>query len=219
MTDTLDAASILFPNDVPAASRPPEWFKAEQSAAEQRLMGGAQKKPDPAAVLFPNEGPKDTTINPDDPVEKQIFKDETRNNVADYERTVSGELNAVLISAVQDGNTEQADEIRTAITGLSSDFAKAGTDQQTLTDALRIVKGDSIVLPTHEQIEVEYEQRLSELPEMGVSDDDLRIARQFVSDLEVVSPGLKRSLEISGKGNDPKLIKMAIAEARRRNYR
>lgn len=43
-------------------------------------------------------------------------------------------------------------------------------------------------------------------------------ARALIRDLDLVPPGLIHSLNASGAGNHPKIIKAAIAEARRRGY-
>ena len=49
-------------------------------------------------------------------------------------------------------------------------------------------------------------------------DADLNAARQLIADLDKLTPGLIDSLEASGAGNNPRLIRTAISEARRRGY-
>jgi hypothetical protein len=53
----------------------------------------------------------------------------------------------------------------------------------------------------------------------GIADADINLARRFVADLETVSPGTIATLERTGAGNDLRLIRKAIAEAKRRGYR
>lgn len=227
MTDTPDAASILFPSEVRTSSAPPEWFTVQRNAAEARLagIGHGDKLDAQAAAMFPNEGPKSEAPRPAgddaDDTAKVLFKDDVfgEGDVSAYEQTVGGELDTAVLDAIKNGEPERADDLHVAIDGLTQNFAKAGTDREEITEAFRIVKGDSLELPSAEQIEADYQKRLQELPELGISHDDLRIARQLISDLETVSPGVKRTLEISGKGNDPKLIRMVVAEAKRRKYR
>jgi hypothetical protein len=49
--------------------------------------------------------------------------------------------------------------------------------------------------------------------------DDISAAQAFIRDLEVIAPGTIASLERTGAGNDPRLVRSAIKEARRRGYR
>ncbi|RUU85473.1 hypothetical protein EOB59_31980 [Mesorhizobium sp. M7A.F.Ca.MR.176.00.0.0] len=60
---------------------------------------------------------------------------------------------------------------------------------------------------------------MSELAASGVAEGDISIARRFIADMELVSPGVVASLERHGAGNDPRLVRAAIKEAKRRGYR
>jgi len=60
---------------------------------------------------------------------------------------------------------------------------------------------------------------MNELTAEGISDADLDAARRFISDVEKIAPGTISTLEATGSGNDPRLIRKAIAEAKRRDYR
>jgi hypothetical protein len=77
----------------------------------------------------------------------------------------------------------------------------------------------SLEPPTDEAIQAEYGTVSAQLQAEGVTEGDLSAARAFIRDLDAVSPGLIDSLHFSGAGNDAKLVRAAIKEARRRGYR
>ena len=52
--------------------------------------------------------------------------------------------------------------------------------------------------------------------EMNNDHHNLGAARRLIDHPEERAPGNKASLEFSGAGNDPRLIRLAIKEARRR---
>lgn len=95
------------------------------------------------------------------------------------------------------------------------------TDPATIKEAFAIVRdsAETFQPPTPEQLEAGYAAGMAELTASGVTEADLRVARQFVRDLEIVSPGVVASLEIHGAGSDPRLVRAAIKEAKRRGYR
>jgi hypothetical protein len=61
-----------------------------------------------------------------------------------------------------------------------------------------------------------YASSMALLQSEGVTVADLNTARAFVGDLDIVAPGTIASLQLSGAGNDPRLIRAAIKEAQRR---
>ncbi|ESX70659.1 hypothetical protein NKI54_09955 [Mesorhizobium sp. M0663] len=220
----IDHASILFPNDAP--SKPasvPEWAQAQHAAAEQRLTGN-HGKPDPAAAaMFPSERKAEASppAGKDDDAASILFRDDAARKDVDYERAVGGELDQFTLDAMKDGDTERASALKAATAALSEDFRASGTDTATIEEAFTIVRqsADSFSPPTPEQIEAGFAASMTELTSAGVTDADLTIARQFIRDLELVSPGVVASLERHGAGNNPKLVRAAIKEAKRRGYR
>ncbi|NKB83747.1 hypothetical protein HED51_11340 [Ochrobactrum grignonense] len=99
------------------------------------------------------------------------------------------------------------------------DMRAAGTDAGDLKEAFEIVRHSAgMVPPTHEQREASFNEGMTAVQQSGISDADLSAARQFIADLEIVSPGVVRSLNAHGAGNDIRLIRKAVAEARRRGY-
>lgn len=80
-------------------------------------------------------------------------------------------------------------------------------------------QADSIVEPTPEQAAERMSEGLEACYAEGITDADLGLARRFIADLEVVSPGTIDTLNRTGAGNDIRLIRKAVAEARRRGYR
>jgi hypothetical protein len=87
--------------------------------------------------------------------------------------------------------------------------------------ALDIVKerqGDTITEIPPEKIEAEMATGMAALADEGVTDADLGLARRFVADLEIIAPGTIASLSLTGAGNDLRLVRAAIREAKRRGY-
>lgn len=216
MSDAPDAAHVLFPNDAPTKVAP-EWFVAQHAAAEQRLAGMG----DPAAAMFPNEKPRGEADKPagdDIDAAKVLFKDDTVKFDA---APVDQFFNGFAVSAAADGDIERSHELQAAGDALVADFKSAGADAADLSAALDIVKerqGDTIAEITPEKIEAEMSTGLAALADEGVTNADLGLARRFVADLEIVAPGTIASLERSGAGNDLRLVRAAIREAKRRNY-
>lgn len=207
MSDDTEAAHVLFPNDAPTT--PPEWFKADQSAAEQRLMrraeppAQAQQRDDTARLAGPDAAEK-------------LFGSESG---ADYDKLVSGELDHFTLSAMQDGDTERADALKHATSALADDMRAAGTEAGTLSEAFEIVRQSAGMTElTHDQREASFSSGMTAVQEANISNADLSAARSFIRDLDRVSPGVIDSLRAHGAGNDIRLIKKAVAEARRRGY-
>jgi hypothetical protein len=211
---TIDA-SILFPNDKPAGSRePPEYFKAERAAAESRLMG-SQKRDDAAEGVRPADGKE----GDGDPA-KTLFPDDAAHKDVNYERVVGGELDQAALDAIKDGDADRADAIKHARDALATDFQSAGSDPADVEEALTIVRQSAgLELPTPAAREQQMSDAMAELTASGVTDADLNATRAFVRDLEIVAPETIASLERYGAGNNPRLVRKAIAEAKRRGYR
>lgn len=220
----IDAASILFPNDVPSKPpQAPDWYQAQRSAAEQRLSGTHDKPDAAAAAMFPSERKADANppAGEKTDVAAALFKDDAARKDVDFERVVGGELDQVTLDAMKDGDSERASALKAATAALSEDFRSAGTDPASIQEAFQIVRqsADSLSPPTREQIEEGFATSMAELTASGVTEADFGVARQFIRDLETVSPGVVASLERHGAGNDPRLVRAAIKEAKRRGYR
>jgi hypothetical protein len=224
MTDDAHIAHILFPNDAPKSQQAPDWFKAGHAAAEQRLAGqqhgGAAAKVqavgnggNPASPA----GSADET-KPDDA--SVLFADKAASFDA---QAVTEIFDGFANSAISDNDGgERARAIGAAKDGLIADAKAHGMDATELSEAMAVVKerqADSIVEPTPEQAEQRMTEALDVCRDEGITDADLGLARRFIADLEVVSPGTIATLERSGAGNDLRLIRAAIKEARRRGYR
>lgn len=221
----IDHASILFPNDA-VPSKPaqmPEWAQVRHAAAEQRLVGNHGKPDAAAAAMFPNERKAEAPppAGKDDDAASILFKDDAARKDVDYERAVGGELDQFTLDAMKEGDAERASALKQATAALSEDFRASGTDPASIQEAFTIVRqsADSLSPPTPEQIEAGFVSGMAELTASGVTEADVGLARRFISDLELVSPGVVASLERHGAGNNPKLVRAAIKEAKRRGYR
>ncbi|MES0042620.1 hypothetical protein [Mesorhizobium sp. M0091] len=219
----IDAASILFPNDV--LSKPaqaPDWYSAQRSAAEQRLTGTHGKPDAAAALVFPTEKVEaPLPAGKDDDAASILFRDDAALQGVDFERVVGGELDQFTLDAIKNGESERANDLKAATAALSEDFRAAGTEPATIEEAFTIIRqsADSFSPPTPEQIEAGFVAGMAELTGSGVAESDIGIARRFIADMEIVSPGVVASLERHGAGNDPRLVRAAIKEAKRRGYR
>lgn len=196
-----DTASILYPDDPPRSSETPEYVKVEHAAAEARLMrstpGDGAQEPDTAAKLYGDD--KDHA----DPV---------------AEKGVSSFFNQHALNAGQDGDSERAAELGAAEKALMADMREAGTSTADFGEALSIINdnlaNDPALLAARQDETMAMLQR-----DIGPSfAADLDAARAFIRDLDKVAPGTIYSLERSGAGSDPRLIRKAISEARRRGY-
>lgn len=233
--------SVLFPSDA-GPSQAPEWFKARQAEAEARLSGRHDRPSAQANALFPTDAtgqapapqrPAAPQAKPNDPTAANLFptegqkpqrmSDEGFQDLKAYDaKAVTSYIEGFAGSAIAEGDTERAQELQSAGAALTQDFAKAGTDPADLTEAFAIVKerhADTAFGPVpEEKLVADYNATMSSLAEEGVSIADIDAARAFIADLELVAPGTMHTLEATGAGNDARLIRKAIAEARRRGY-
>ncbi|MBM7330734.1 hypothetical protein JS562_48085 [Agrobacterium sp. S2] len=211
----IDPAHVLFPSDAPKLDASLDFNGIAKGAAEARLMRQADPN---AANVFPGDAakPDQTAGNDDDDIAAKLFKDDAK---ADYEKLMDGELDQYTLGAIQDGDRERADALKYASRSLAEDFRTAGTDATELKEAFEIVRHSAgMVPPTHEQREASFNEGMAAVQAAGISDADLSAARAFIRDLETVSPGVVASLNAHGAGNDIRLIRKAVAEARRRGY-
>lgn len=216
----LDAASILFPND--AVTKP----QAPAAEAPQPSKTSRDDAAIAAATLFPNEGKATATQQPGgdntDPA-SMLFKDDVTEFDA---KRVEGFFFGFANSAAADGDIERAHELYAASENLIANFKEAGTDAKDASEALDIIRerqGDTLGGPlSDERLAEAYEKGMGALLETYADADalnaDLSKAQAFIRDLEKIAPGTMASLEATGAGSDPRLIRAAIKEAKRRGY-
>ncbi len=206
-----EAAYTLFPNDAPP-DKVPDWYEARRDAAEVRLSGthsadagseqnrsaGNDGADDAATTLFKNDAVKF------DPAPVKDF------------------MSGFAQSAIADGAIDRAQALEAAGEALVTNFSQAGTSAAEVHEALDIVRerqGDTMTGPVSaEKAQAEFSETMATLSAEGVTQSDIGLAQAFIHDLEVVAPGTIASLEATGAGNDPRLIRKAIAEAKRRGY-
>ncbi|MEZ0170768.1 hypothetical protein [Microvirga sp. TS319] len=196
---------------------------------------------DAASVLFPNDTPSKPIEVPDGPVqvhraEQRLATDPARDNAGDTASqlfstegkpfeggAVTDFFDGFALSAAGDGDTDRASALQSASEALVSDFKSAGTDSADLAEAFAIVKerqADTMAGPVSaEKLQEDFASAMASLETDGVTIADIDLARRFVADLERKAPGTMASLEATGAGNDPRLIRKAISEAKRRGYR
>lgn len=210
-SDTPDPAHILFPNDAPPKA-PPESFIVQHAQAEARLLG-SQKKDDPAAS---------SPAEKDKPDAASVLFKEDAAKAAEFDGKVMTEFaQGFALSALSDGDLDRSRAINAAGEALAEDFRTAGTATADASEALAIVKDrmSAIGGPSLESIAAEYETSIAAVRDEGISDAELNAARTMIRDMEIVAPGTIATLERSGAGNDLKLIRKAVSEAKRRGYR
>ena len=217
----LDPAYMLFPSDAPAGV--------------QTILSGKDTAPavdQSANLVFPNDAPAapqrdtpgagHTAQKPADadiagklfPSEADRFDDAPINSFFD----------GFSLSALSDGDSERAGELQSARDAFIADAKKAGADARELSAALDIVKenqGNNFGSIDPDKAEAAFAESTSLMrQELGDTfDADIGIARAFILDLEKIAPGTIASLERTGAGNDPRLIRSAIREAKRRGYK
>jgi hypothetical protein len=203
-----DPAHILFKNDVPKAAAQSPVASAPTAAVPLTGSNG-----DPA----PNAGPADAA-KPD--VAAVLFKDDATDLGA---KAVTEILGGFANSAISDGDGgERSRAIEAARDGLLADAKAHGMDTEELSEAMAIVKerqSDSITEPTPDVAEQRMAEALETCRAENISDADLSLARRLIADIEKVAPGTVATLERTGSGNDIRLIRKAVAEAKRRGYR
>lgn len=215
MSDETEAAYILFGADKPKSAEPPDWYKADQAAAESRLM-----RVEPSArAQAAQDGSKPDQPASAGPAADAAEKLFTSESGTDYGQLVSGELDAYTLGAIQDGDTERSEALKHATSALAEDMRTAGTEPATLGEAFEIVRQSAGMVPlTAEQREESFAAGMAAIQSERITEPDLSAARAFIRDLDRVSPGVVDSLRAHGAGNDIRLIRNAIAEARRRGY-
>jgi len=199
-------------------------FPTEGGAPNRQSEGDAGARPNlntdrAAATMFPSDaGRTDGPARPAAGEPPALFKDAPEFDARPVEAFMSGFAQ----SAIADGDLGRADALAAAGEALVADFKAAGTDGYFVSDALDIVRerqGDTLAGPVPvERLEADMASALETLATEGISDAELNAARALISDLDRVAPGTVESLIATGAGNDLRLVRMAVAEAKRRGY-
>lgn len=231
--------NVLFPSDAPTST--PDWFRVRQAEAQARLSGQHDRSDVQANTLFPTDAAATPpalrrtaapSAPPADDVAAKLFSTEGKQeritpdgfqDAKTYDaKSLTSFVDGFAGSALAEGDTERAQALRDAGDALKRDFSKAGTDPADLTEALDIVKdrqSDTAFGPVNEErLVADFNESMTALAEEGVSLADIDAARAFVRDLELIAPGTIATLEATGAGNDARLIRKAVAEAKRRGY-
>ncbi len=193
--------NALYPDDVPSGPAP-----ARSAGPVTRQVGATE------AVLYPDDQPKDAArAKPqgDDEPATLTYADAAKFDA----RELTSFFDQTALAAIQDGDRERAAELGQAGKALVDEFATAGTPSETVSDALRAYQDAAYsgVTEAPEAIMAQLSQ------EFGPSlEADLAAARQLIIELDRKAPGLIDDLNATGAGNDPRIIRAAISEARRR---
>lgn len=209
-----DPSHTMFPNDAPLQGFQP------------RHTPPAQPDDDAAATLFPADAarPQRPAQAPQRPAPSDadaaaaIFKTEPAPKVDTSSATDFFE--GLATSAEADGLTEQALALRDAGDALAEDFANAGTDPGELHDVFRLMREAQSNLVggamSAERIAATRTAAMEVLTDEGITPNDLAVAHRLIQHMEQIAPGTIASLNATGAGNDVRLIRKAVAEARRR---
>lgn len=188
-----DAAAILYGEPMPAA-------------VATDTVPAVAPRPEPENAPEAAKSPADT-----------LYPDLAGFDPAPFDSVMS----ALSLDALKKSDTEKADAFEESRKALIGDFQATGTDPAAAADAVGIINAWAYTAPSIEQIEQDRVQNLELLTsEWGeAADTNLTIVRRFVADMDAVSPGTLATLESTGAGNDPKLIRMFLREAKRRGYK
>ncbi|KRR27501.1 hypothetical protein [Bradyrhizobium retamae] len=201
-----DPAHLLFPNDAPKPQQPP--------AVSAPAVADASKAVSPASPAGPVAATK-----PDD-VAAKLFKDDAVDSNA---KAVTEILGGFAASAIGDGDGgERARAIEAAGDGLIADAMASGTDTKELFAVVNVIhelQANSLTEPTAEQAVQRMTEGLEVCRAENIADADLDLGRRFVMEhLEKIAPGTAYTLERTGAGNDIRVIRAVIAEAKRRGF-
>ena len=210
--------NALYPDDQPKRQSAPAPAPASQSRQPQR-------EPDADALLYPDDQPKGA------PAQRQAQRPSAADGYEPATLTYADQapfdpapltsfFDQAALAAMQEGNRDHANEISQSGKAMVADMKAAGTPADLLKSALHAYhESASEGLNEDQQAEVAQATVAELQAEYGPTfERDLGAARALIEDLEKVTPGLIESLEATGAGNNPKLIRAAIKEAARRGY-
>lgn len=203
-TTPRDTASILYPDDAPASP-----------------AGQGQATNDGAAALYQNNPPNGQGGQQPAQAQAEGAKDEpatlSYKDAAPFDaRELTSFFDQTALDAIKNGDRERAAELGQAGKVLTAEFKTAGTPSGFVNEALRAFNDAS-----YSGVTEAPEAILSQLSqEFGPTlESDLAAARALIIELDRKAPGLIQSLEHTGAGNDPRLIRQAIREAKRRGIK
>jgi len=217
-----DISHILFPSDVPKPIQVPEYIKAEHASAQMRLAGQHGTTTQGAATETQAER-ADPSAGKDAMAETMFAKDVPAPE-KDISDALASRMEGYELDARLSGEADRGDELASAMSSLTADFHKHGTSVSDVREMMELLHDGKARLmpPTPEEASAGYadgmERLISEYGDESALTADLARARRFVADLATVSPGVVETLNASGMGNDTRMIRLAIREARRRGY-
>lgn len=217
MTD--EAAYVLFPNDRPAD--PPASPQIAHAAAV--VTGAMDAAPSPDQAQAPTTVAREGAETPD-PATK-LFPSETGATEEKATGEVTEFFDGHRMDALKDGDDGRAEALQSASGALLDDVRASGGLAADLAEALGYVRSNLDrpfgLAASEAELQAGESKAMGELANEYRGDTvrlsaDLGAARRLIDHLEERAPGTKASLEFSGAGNDPRLIRLAIKEARRR---
>jgi hypothetical protein len=185
-----------------------------------------QRQPDATeAVLYPGDQPKTDTSQRQAQRPPAVDGDEPAtlhyDDKASFDPApLTSFFDQAALAALQDGNRDHANEISQSGKAMVADMKAAGTPADLLKSALHAYHESASEGLNEDQRAEVAQATVAELrAEYGPAfERDLGAARALIEDLEKVTPGLIESLEVTGAGNNKKLIAAVIREAKRRGY-
>jgi hypothetical protein len=204
-----DPAHVLFPNDVPTSAAPAAGAPGPAGAAG---TGQGDAKPPALAAGDPQAD-----------AARSIFKNEPGADDA-AARDVTDTFGSFAVSAFNDGDADRGRALQAAGTTLLEDVKAAGGLASDLAEALGYVReaANRFTPATEEENQAGMAKALdvlrAERTDHAALASDILAAHRLIIDMDKKTPGLIEQLELTGAGNDPRLIKAAIKEARRRGY-
>lgn len=203
-----DPAHVLFPNDAPKSQQPPA-ATAPTAAA-----------PDVGKTVSPASPAGPVAATKSDDVAATMFRNDAVDSGA---KAVTDILDGFANSAISDGDGgDRYRAIEAARDGLIADAMASGTDTKELFAVVNVIhelQASSIAVPTPEQAIQRMSEGLEACRNENIADADLDLGRRFVAEhLEKIAPGTVYTLERTGAGNDIRVIRAVIAEAKRRGF-
>lgn len=197
--------AALYPNDPPRVEKEPP-----------AAPGSAQ------AQLYPHGQPKDAKPAPAGKADTEatLYPNEKSAAAVFGETEATSFFGGEALKAVSDGDRERAAALSDAGKSLLADMKAAGTPSGDFSEALTVIRSQDYGTQTEEgRARLANEAMTALRAELGDSlTSDLDKARAFIAHLEQRAPGTIASLEATGAGNDPRLIRLAIREAKRRGF-
>lgn len=229
-----EIAHALFPNDAPSGSSPPAWVqasratapdvqKSSEAASSASRVFPSEMASRPAGLLTTKDLEGQQRAGAESEVASLLFPTDTADGDKKAADSFTNMMGDYRLSAIKDGDEARGNELQQASATLLDDVKQSGGLATDLAEALGLVHAgmDRFGAATPEELEASQAKAMDLLTseyggdaaKMGA---DLASARRLIEHVEKKAPGTMASLEYSGAGNDPRLIKLAIKEAKRR---